>query len=146
MAEPILVQGPIGVGHIDAFFQESAGQKPPGSVVAWIVEYLILWLAPDVWTATQTLVRRESELIIGQDTEGGNNILFEILVLIISPHDDEIGLKGVDLLPDGAEGAEHSRPVRLVGSNPFIIAEFQPHRLWPVGGILHVLRNTWIAV
>jgi len=111
-----------------------------------LVNFFVLRLAPDVWTAAQALVRREGQLIIGQDAERRDDVLFEILVLIISPHDDEIRFKGVDLFPNGAEGAEHPRPMRFVSSNPFIIAEFHTHRLWPIGRILHVLWNARIAV
>jgi hypothetical protein len=92
------------------------------------------------------VIRLKRQLLIRQHAERRDDVFFKILVLVITPHQDEVGLEGVDLLTDFPKGVEDAGAMRFMGCNTFVIAPFQAHRLWPVGGVFHMGGNTWVAL
>ena len=62
-------------------------------------------LVPDVATAGMALHAKglALEVVVGQHAEGRDDVLAEILVLIVAPDDHEIGVEGVQFLPNAAE-------------------------------------------
>jgi hypothetical protein len=114
VTQPVLVQWTVSVSHVNAFFQEAAGEKASGGVVAGRGEYFVVRFPPDVRTVAQAMVRLKCELLIGQHAEWRDNVLFKILVLVIAPDQDEVRLEGINLLTDFPKGFEHPRPVGFV--------------------------------
>ena len=117
------------------------GQVTAGLLVARDTEDLFLGFAPDVGAIADAVVGLEINLVVGQDAEGGNDVLPEVLVLVVAPEEDEVRVEGIYLLAQLAEGIENLGPVGLVGGDPLVIAPLSLHFRWPVGRILHVLGN-----
>src|SRR6185295_8990117 len=59
--DAVAVQRPVGVGHVDAGFEQAAREKAPGGRLTRPGERLVARLTPDVRTATETLERLERE-------------------------------------------------------------------------------------
>ena len=146
MAEAVLVQGLVGVGHVYAVFQELSGKPAPGLVMPRVGEDLVSGLAPDVGPPAQAQVGLEVELLIRQHAERRDDVFLEVLVLVVPPHQDEIGLERVDLRANLPERVEDTRLVRLVGRDAFVVPPFEAHRLGPVGGIAQALGNAPVAL
>ena len=113
MRHAVAVERPVGVGHVDAGLEQAAGEQAPGGGLAGPRERLVAGLAPDIRPVAEPLERLERERVVGQDAERRNHVFPEVLVLVVAPHEYEIGAKGGDLVPQGTERAEHPRPMRL---------------------------------
>ena len=136
----LFVERLVSVGHIHSLINQAAGQVPAGFLMAGNAENLVLRLAPNVGPVTDPVIGLEVNLVVGQDAEGGNNVLPEVLVLVIAPNQDKVRVKGIYFLADFAEGGEDLGPVGLVRGNSFVVAPFGLHLRRPVGRVLHVLR------
>ena len=66
-----------------------------------VAEYLIGGLVPDVGPLAAVPAHHglTLEFVVGQDAEGGYDVLFEILVLVVSPNEHQVGIEGVYLGP-----------------------------------------------
>ncbi len=91
------------------------------------LEHLILGLSPNIESLSKTLERLKVKVIICQYTKRRDDIFPKILILIIAPNDNHIGLEGIDFLTDASEGVEYLSSVRLVGGDAVIISPFQAH-------------------
>src|SRR5205807_7610719 len=83
---------------------------------------------------------------IGQHTEWRDNVLFKILVLVIAPDQDQVRLKGVDLLADFPKGFEYPRPVGFMRRDALVVTPLGLHGLGPVGRVFEMGRNAWIGL
>ena len=113
----------------------------PALLVAGDAEDFFLGFVPDVGTVADAVVGLEINLVVCQDAEGRNDVLPEILVLVIAPEQDEVGVEGVNFLAELAEGVKDLGPVGFVRGDALVVAPFGLHFGGPVGGILHVLGN-----
>ena len=108
MAQPaLLVQGLVGVGHVDALLDQ-AGHQSLGSGMAPVIERSVRRFAPDVvlGAAIPVLHRLAFDIVVCQDAEGGDNVFFEVLVLVIPPDHHEVRVKGVQLGTLSAEAVD----------------------------------------
>ena len=135
VAQPILlVQGFIGIGHINALLEQLAGQVAPLLGTAGVAEHSLRGLSPRVTPpALEGLAR---DIVPGQYTEGRNNVLLKVLVLIIAPDQEEVRLEGVDCGPQLAKAGHQPLPMRHGGGEALILAELITHGLGPTAGVL----------
>ena len=143
MAQAGLVQRFMGVGHVYALVNQAGDQGSGGLGVPRITEGLLRRLIPNVAASAAILVGEglTLELVIRQHAEGRNDILLEVLVLVVAPNQDEVRIKGVQLLPQLAEALDHSIPQALGGGQAFVLPVLDPHRFRPVGRDLHFRGN-----
>ncbi len=120
VAQALPVQGLVGIGHVHPFLQEPAGQPPGNLGLGSHLDRVILRLTPDI--GGTSFKRVAGEVIIGQDAERRNNILGEILVLIVTEHQDEIRVELVDVVLELVKGRDQPGPMFAVGRSPFIFA------------------------
>src|ERR1043166_5068785 len=85
-------------------------------------------------------------MLIGQHAEWRDNVLFKILVLVITPDQDKVRLEGINLRADFPKGFEHPRPVGFMRRDAFVVTPLCLHGLGPVGRVFHMGRNAWIGL
>src|SRR5204862_571976 len=145
VAQPILlVQGFIGIGHINALLEELAGQVAPLLGTAGVAEHGLCGLSPRVTPpALEGLAR---DIVPGQYTEGRNNVLLKVLVLIIAPDQQEVRLEGIDRRPQLAKAVHEPLPMCERRAEALIRAELVPHGLWPTAGVLLLRRDAPVVL
>src|SRR3569623_1642088 len=89
MAERV-VQRHIRICHVEVLLDQAARQVLRAFAVPAHMESLVRRLAPDVWRRTWPRPRLDVHRVIGEDSETGNNVFAEILVLVVTPDHDEI--------------------------------------------------------
>ena len=142
----VAVQGLVRVRHVDAGLEQLTGQVASGARLAAPREHLVAGLAPDVRALAEPLERLERERVVGEHAERRDDIVLEVLVLIVAPHQDEVGPERVDLLALGAERAEDALAVRLERRDALVVPPFGAHGLGPAGGVFQVRRNPWVTL
>ena len=135
--------------------------------VAGVGEDVVHVLAPDV--EDLVAVALVAALVIGLglvfvadvDAEGRDEVFVEVLVLVVAPDEDEVGLEGVDLVADLPEALDEALPVGGGGDHGVgaVGAVLLPHLggpvvlVLPVGGhevalpvALHLRRHEVVGV
>src|SRR5262249_38920612 len=118
---------------INALFEELAGQVAPLLGTTGVAEHGLRGLAPRV--TPPALEGLAGNIVARQHTEGWNNVLLKILVLIIAPNQEEVGLEGVDFSPQLAKAGHQPLPMRPSGGEALILAELITHGLGPTAGV-----------
>src|SRR5262249_42276420 len=77
--------------------------------VALDPEGLLRALAPDVRRLRVALAMARLDLVVGQHAERRDDVLSEVLVLVIAPHDHDVGIEFVEQLAGVAAVAGHLR-------------------------------------
>src|SRR5262245_22258429 len=80
---------------------------------------------------------RRDELVICEHGECRDYVFFEVLVLIITPYEDEVRGEGIQLSTYPPEVLYQRCAVLIRGRFTLVVAPFDAHLLWPV---------RWIAV
>ena len=140
------MEGFVGVGHVHAVVYKPSDQVAAGFLMAGRPEYFVFRLAPNVGPAPGPLERLELYLVVSQHAEGRDDVLFEVLVLVVSPYENKVGIKGVYLIPNLLKGLQDPFPVGLVGSDALIIAPFLTHLFRPVGWVFHLGGDSFVVL
>ena len=148
MAQPALfVQRLVGVGHINALLQQALNQVAGRLPVSGVLEGLVRRLVPDVDAGAAVPGHKglALHLIVSQHTERRDDVLFEVLILVIAPDKDKVGLEGVNFFAQFAEAVDQPLPRFLRGCQSFILAILDTHGFRPVGGNLQFRRELRVA-
>ena len=96
-------------------------------------------------TASGDAPRAAILVVIGQHGEGRDDVFLEVLVLVVAPHHDQIGVELVDHAARlGEMRAVDLAAARRGGGAP-IIAELLAHRRRPVRRVLHRLGHVRVV-
>src|SRR5947208_6451514 len=97
-------------------------------------------LAPDILAGpARSRIGLRVDPVEGEDAEGGDAILTEILILIVTPDQHDIGVERVQCLAALAEPGD--KPFPVLGSRGDRVGPFLPHRLGPARRVLQLLGN-----
>ena len=137
----LFVQRLVGVGHVDSLVDEPGHQGPRAGVAA-VREDLVRRLVPHVAAGAAVVVHHglALDVVIRQHAEGRDDVLFEVLVLIVAPYQNEIGIEGVQFGPLLPEAGNQPVTVHPGGGNALVVAVFGAHRLRPSGGVFDLRR------
>ncbi len=80
----LVMQRPVGVGHVEPGLDHLAGKVFARLPVAPVLENLVLGLAPGVGRAVE-LPRLWRHLLVGEEAERRDHVLAEVLVLVVAP-------------------------------------------------------------
>src|SRR5215471_15176035 len=98
-------------------------------------EHLVFWFSPDVGTEHLGKLFGPRWLgfnrVIRHHTECRDDVFFEILVLVIAPHHDEIRCELVYLLPGFAKPGHQVLTMPFRSTSALILPPFPPHGLRP---------------
>ncbi|MDX3696512.1 hypothetical protein PV726_40765 [Streptomyces europaeiscabiei] len=139
----------VGVGDVDAR-DEDVGGEPFGEVRQPAhAEAGVLGKTPRVRHLQQLQHRERFDLgvVVGQDAEGRDDLLAEVLVLVVAPEHDHVRAELVECLTAAGQIREQPLPVRGGGTDalivpPFPLGEFGPVvDLLPLGGDVGVLER-----
>jgi hypothetical protein len=146
MGQPRFMQRLVGIGDIESGFDEAADQESRGCRVSLVGKNFIWRLTPDVPPAATILIGERSaiDLIICQHTERRDDILPKVLVLVISPDEDEVGMKRIDLGPDLPETGDQPLAMRCSRGESLVLAILRTHRLRPAAGVFHLRWHAFI--
>ena len=78
----------------------------------------------------------QRELVHSEDAEGWKNVLHEVLVLVITEHEHEVGLEVVNSLTGGGVALQQLGAMLSRGGEAFVRAPLSAQRRGPVAGIL----------
>ena len=98
-------------------------------------------LVPRVPRRAAVLPGLEVLVVIGQHGEGRDDVLLEILVLVVAPHHDQIGLELVDRAARLGEMRAVDLAAARGGRGAPIVAEFLAQRRRPVRRVFHLLGH-----
>src|SRR5262249_47450451 len=107
-------------------------------------EGLVLGLVPPV-LAAMSLPGLHVDRVVGEDRERRHAVLAEVLVLIVAPEQDEIGLEGVELGADLPEVMDQVIAVLLGVAGPLVGAPLLAHGRIPALRRSPALRQQWIG-
>ncbi len=138
-----MVQRLIGIGHVDAALDQPGGEVFGGLAVAVQFQCPVAGLAPAVCPAAiAVLPRLDREIVvIAEQAKGRDDVLAEILVLVVAPHQHDIRVERVERLAHRAKALCHSRAVALGRGKTLVIAEFGNQFGRPIGRVLVVLGH-----
>ena len=85
------------------------------------------------------------KLVVGQDAEGRDDVLAEVLVLVVAPDHHEIGVEGVQFLAQLAEAGHHALAQTHGGGVTLVLAVLDAHGFRPVGGVFHLRRHVVVG-
>src|SRR5262249_45721082 len=140
------VQGLVGIRYVHAFFQVSVGQPLRYGRLALHLDGVVGRLTPDVRIPAATpLEGVAGEVIVRHKAERRDDILGKILVLVVTKHQDKVGIKSLDLGPQLAEGVHQPAAVLPVRRDPLILAILFSYPFWPVVGVLECFRHPGIT-
>src|SRR6516162_2198807 len=91
------MQWPVGVGCVDAVLEQPRCQIFAGGTMPLEAEPLVVRLAPRV--PGPVLPWLDLVPVVGQHCERRDNVLLEILVLVVTEHDDEVRLELIQRSP-----------------------------------------------
>ncbi|MEU9149822.1 hypothetical protein AB0D59_04570 [Streptomyces sp. NPDC048417] len=83
-------------------------------------------------------------VVVGEDAEGGDDLLAEILVLVVAPDHDDVRLELVEGLLAPVESGAQPGTVPGGGSRPFVVAPFLLGQFGPVLGDFAVRRDVGV--
>ena len=112
VAQPHVMMGRVGVGNVEASFDERARQKPRRAQVAFVNEDLVVGITPHVGLGFGVSAPEERlglNRVEDIDAKGWNDVFPEVFVLVVSKNEDEVRPK----LVNGAPKLSHSRKVLL---------------------------------
>jgi len=130
-----VMQRLVGIGGVEAFLDQPTSQHLGSRLVPRQVEGLVRF-APHVAGGCC-----EAEAFVGADAVGRDDVLLEILVLVVAPHQDEVGPEGVE------RGAGLLQPSDQIGAvarrrrGALVVAPLGAHGLGPAGRALERLRQ-----
>src|SRR5215472_10233427 len=124
-----MMQRLVGVGRIKARIDQPAGKVFRGALVALDAKFLVGRFVPDIlrW-------RAELEDLKRVDAVSGNDLFAKILVLIIAPDDDEVGLERVERRANLAQPDQVLLAMPPGRRGSFVTAPLLAHRRRPSGG------------
>src|SRR5256886_12003263 len=97
-------------------------------------------LAPDILARpARSRIRLRVDPVEGEDAEGRDAVLTEILVLIVTPDQHDIGVERVQCLAAFAEPGD--KPLPVLGRGGDRVGPFLPHRLGPARRVLQLLGD-----
>src|SRR5262249_31772445 len=85
--------------------------------------------------------RMALDLIVREHTEGRDDVLGEVLILVIAPHDHEVWRELVQNVPRTAELLHQGGPMPFRCGHPLVVAPLLLHGRWPAGGYTQSLRK-----
>ena len=131
----------VGVGDIDPGLDQAARQGTCRLPVAAHAEGLVRRLVPRVVGRAPVLPGLDVLVVVGEHGKRRDDVLLEILVLVVAPHDDQIGLEIVERLARLGEMAavDLARPRR--GRRAPIVAELFAQRGRPARRVLHLVGH-----
>ena len=141
VAHALFMEGLVGIGDVEALIDQTAGQGASRLGRPLVHEGLVLGFVPHVAAVTAVVVGEWSsfELVVGQHAEGGDDVLFEVFVLVVAPDEDEIGFEFVDGRAYPPKPLDQPFPVFPGRFKAFVFAVLHAHGFGPIGGILHLL-------
>ena len=136
-----VVQWLVGIADIDPGLDQTGGEVLAGLAMAAHPHRLVLRLAPRVPGASAMRPGLQFLVVIGEDRKGRDDVLLEVLVLVVAPHHDDIGVEFVD---DAARLGE-MRAINLAaprrrGGAP-VVPQFLAQLRRPVRRVLHLLGH-----
>src|SRR5215475_12620383 len=144
VSEPGKVERLVGLGHVHALLEETRGEVLARRAVARDLEYRVRRLRPGVGSDARLLPRPRLDLVVGENTEGRDDVLGEVLVLIVAPDDDHLRLELVEATARLPELADEGLAVAGRARRATIGAVLAPHRLGPARGITKSLGEAGI--
>ena len=100
---------------------------------------LVLWLTPNINGRVDDLTsakRKTVELVNDVHTKGWHDVFLKVLVLVVPPNEDEIGMEGIQFRTESTETVHHELAVLPGRGQTFVVSPLQPHRFRPVTYIL----------
>ena len=145
MAQSFPVELPIGVRHVDAFFEVSTGEPLRDVGFAPHLDRVVCRLVPHVdATAAPALERVAGEIVERHDAEWRNDVFGEVLVLIVTEHHDEVRVERFDLGAELPERFHQPPPVLAMRRDAFVLAPLGAHAVRPVERVLQLRRHSGI--
>ncbi|MGE3281413.1 MAG: hypothetical protein AB7O13_10435 [Alphaproteobacteria bacterium] len=140
MRQPVFVAHAIGVAGVVIGFDQLRRQGRSSGVVAFGTENGVLALVPDIaGGAGVARIGARLDLVAGEDAERRHPVLAEILVLVVTPDQHEIGIECVQRLARLAKAVDQPAPVLLCGGER--VGPFLAHRLGPAHRVLQRLGD-----
>src|SRR5689334_23283599 len=106
-----MMQRLVGVGDVEPRLQHSGHDMLGAGRMALVDKSLVFWLVPDIGAAV-FLPRLWRHLLVSHHAKRRDDIFFEILVLIVAPNHNKVG---VELI-------EHASCVAKAGEQPLTMA------------------------
>src|SRR5215831_748116 len=111
--------------------------------MALVMAGLIRRLVPRIGAAT-ILPRGRLQRLVGEYAKWRNDVFLEVLVLVVAPDHDKIGLELVQYPPRISEACNQRLAVAPGGTQPVIIPVFLAHWRRPARGVPQPLRHCGI--
>ena len=148
---PSMVQGLVGVGHVEVLIQQRRHQCRGDVPAAPDEEFGVRALSPYVLFGHDALggLRRVpgpgADVVVGQQREGRDDVLPEVLVLVVADDQQRIGLEAVELTPEPVEPVDQRGAVTPGGGQTFVVSPLGPHRLRPAARAAELLGDVGIV-
>ena len=146
-----MVQGLVGVGHIEVLIQQRRHQGGGDVPAAPDEEFGVRALSPDVlfghdaFGRLRRVPRPGADVVVGQQGEGRNDVLPEVLVLVVADDQQRIGPEAVELTPEPVEAVDQRSAVTTGGGQTFVVSPLGPHRLRPATWAAELLGDVRIV-
>src|SRR6185369_8715245 len=101
-------------------------------------------LAPDIGRCPRALPGARLDLVIGEDAEGRDDVLGEVLVLVVAPDHHDLRAEVVEDLPGVPEVAEEALAMPGRACRAAVVPVLAAHRLGPVARISVALRQAGV--
>lgn len=137
----------VGVGDGPAAADEGVGEAPSRFSVAVERDLLVARQVPDVvlTSGVEDGERVHLDVGVGQHAEGRDDFLAEVLVLVVPPHDEEVGVELVKGVAAAAKVVQQGFAVPRSGGRTAVVGPLVLHRLRPVRGVLHLVGDVGVA-
>ncbi len=121
-----MMQRLVRVGSVETRLDQSAREILRRRDIARHANLPVVRLMPHVVRR-----RRELERLVRVDAVRRNHILAKIFVLVVAPHDDEVGTKRVDLRARPAQRLHQPLAMRPRRGRALVVAPFGAHGIRP---------------
>src|SRR5712692_2230323 len=133
-------------GYIEAAPHQLTRQQGGGLLMAAELHHRVGRLVPDVGARLQAIAgleRLDDDFVQCEDAERRQQVQLKVLVLVVAPDKDDIGLEFVERAPRRAEGFYLAGAVAGGSASALVVAPFLTHTRWPV---LRISQVGWSAV
>src|SRR6185312_9825155 len=135
MREPAGMAHLLRIGNIEAAFDQRLRQAARAFRVASDRQLGILRQSPDILIGLEdsktAAIGLADDLVVDADAESGNAVALEILVLIIAPDEDDIGLERIEFLAQPRITGDQPIAMLARRADAIVIAPFAAHGLGP---------------
>src|ERR1700760_2096108 len=122
-------------GDVEAVLKQRLSEAARALMVALDRQLPVLRQAPDILVGLEhgeaAAERLADDLVVDADTERGNAVVLVILVLIVAPDKNDIGLERIELGAQLGIAGEQPVAMRTRRTDALVIAPFAAHGFGP---------------